>query len=149
MEIEEGTHFLNVDLDIFSRARLDPIVDAFGEKVFVLHVGKWGRRYGAHFELRGSGIQPATASQTRVSKQADRLVQRFVGLVKQLPRPARQLWNNADSREFNVGIEAAARSRMFELRLEPKTLEAVATVDGRIVITVYAPELLSPRQTRR
>jgi hypothetical protein len=58
MEDEEGTHFLNVDLEIFSRARLDPIVDAFGEKVSVLHV--------------------------------------------------------ADSREFNVGIEAAARLRMFE-----------------------------------
>lgn len=105
MEGEEGTHFLNVDLDIFSRARLDPIVDAFGEKVFVLHVGKWGRRYSAHFELSGSGIHPPPASHNRVAKEADRLVQRFVGLVKQLPRPARQLWNKADSREFNVGIE--------------------------------------------
>ena len=149
MEDEEGTHFLNVDLEIFSRARLDPIVDAFGEKVSVLHVGKWGRRYSAHFELRGSGIHPPAASHNRVAKEADRLVQRFVGLVKQVPRPVRQLWNKADSREFNVGIEAAARSRMFELGLEPKTLEAVASVSGRIVITVYAPELLPPHQTRR
>ena len=35
---------------------------------------------------------------------------------------------------------AAAKSRTFELRLEPETLMAVAGVAGRIVITVYAPE---------
>ena len=44
------------------------------------------------------------------------------------------------AREFNVGIEAAAKSRTFELRLEPETLMAVADVAGRIVITVNAPE---------
>jgi hypothetical protein len=134
MENEEGTQFLNVDLDIFSRVPLDPIVEAFGKKVFVLHVGKWGRRYSAHVELSGSGAD----------KRADLLVRRLVGLVKELPRGARRVWNEAESREFNLGIEAARRSQMFELRLQPETLEAVASVDGRIVITVYAPERLPP-----
>ena len=133
-ENDEGTQFLNVDLDMFSQVPLDPIVEAFGTKVFVLHVGKWGRRYSAHVELSDSGTD----------KRADRLVRRLVGLVKKLPRRARSVWNEAESREFNLGIEAAARSRMFELRLEPETLKAVASVGGRIVITVYAPERLSP-----
>ena len=49
--------------------------------------------------------------------------------------------------EFNVGIEAATKSRMFELRLEPDTLRAVAGVAGRIVITVYAPKRISELPT--
>jgi hypothetical protein len=135
----EGTQFLNVDLDVFSKVPLDPIVDAFGKKVFVLHAGKWGRRYSAHFELTDSGR----------GQQGDQLIRRFVELVKRLPRRARRLWNEADRREFNIGIEAAVRSQIFELRLQPRTLEAVARVGGRIVVTVYAPERVLRRARGR
>jgi hypothetical protein len=127
---EGGTTFLNVDLEVISRAPLDPLVQAFGRKVDVLHVGPWGQRYAAHVEVAGSGYRA----------NADLLIRRLVTLVKALPRNARRLWDTAQSREFNVGIEAAAKSRTFELRLEPETLMAVAGVAGRIVITVYAPE---------
>ena len=127
---EQQTQFLNVDLDVFSKTPLDRIAAAFGEKVFVLHVGRWARRYSAHFELAGYSRNP----------QADRLISRFVDLVKQLPRSERRLWDRADAREFNIGIEASERSTSFELRLRPETLSAVASVDGRIVVTVYAPE---------
>jgi len=130
MTEEEGTTFLNVDLEVISRTPLDPLVRAFGRKVDVLHVGPWGRRYGAHVEVAGSGYRG----------NADSLIRRLVTLVKALPRNARRLWDTAQSRVFNVGIEAAAKSRTFELRLEPETLMAVAGVAGCIVITVYAPE---------
>jgi hypothetical protein len=133
MTEEEGTTFLNVDLEVISRTPLDPLVQAFGRKVDVLHVGPWGRRYGAHVEVAGSGYRG----------NADSLIRRLVTLVKALPRNARRLWDAAQSRELNVGIEAAAKSRTFELRLEPETLMAVAGVASRIVITVYAPERIS------
>jgi hypothetical protein len=129
MNADQGTEFLNVDLEIFSRTRLDPLVEAFGEKVFVLGVRQLGRLYFASVELNEAGTP-------------DKLIRRMVALVKKLPRPARSLWNRAKSRDFNIGIEAAARSTAFELRLESQTLEAVTTVDGRIIITVYAPERL-------
>jgi hypothetical protein len=125
-----GTQFLNVDLDVFSKVPLDPIADAFGERVLVLHVGRRGRRFGAHFELNSYTRNP----------QADRLIWRFVQLIRKLPRPARRLWNEADAREFNIGIEAAEKSPPFEMRLQPKTMAAVVSVHGRIVVTVYAPE---------
>jgi hypothetical protein len=133
MTEEEGTTFLNVDLEVISRTPLDPLVQAFGRNVDVLHVGPWGQRYGAHVEVAGSGCRG----------NADSLIRRLVTLVKALPRSARRLWDTAQSREFNVGIEAAAKSRTFELRLEPETLMAVAGVAGRIVITVYAPERIN------
>ena len=137
MTEEEGTTFLNVDLEVISRTPLGPFVQAFGRKVDVLHVGPWGRRYGAHVEVAGSGYRG----------NADSLIRRLVTLVKALPRNARRLWDTAQSREFNVGIEAAAKSRTFELRLEPETLMAVAGIAGRIVITVYAPERINESPT--
>jgi hypothetical protein len=130
---EEGTAFLNVDLDVISRASLEPLVRAFGRKVDVLYVGRRGRRYGAHVEVAGSGGP---------GDDADSLIRRLVALVEVLPRNARRLWNSAQSREFNIGIEAAAKSMALELRLEPETLAGVAGVAGRIVVTVYAPERL-------
>ena len=131
MDNHGGTQFLNVDLDIFGKVPLDPIVEAFGDEVLVLHVGKWGRRYSAHVELSASGAESA--------HQADRVVRQLARLVERLPRHARRIWNQADAREFNLGIEAAVKSGMFELRLKPETLAAVAKLDGRIVITVYSP----------
>ena len=136
---EDRTHFLNVDLDVFSRTPLDPLVAAFGEKVFVLHVGKWRRRYSAHFELHGYSKNPS----------ADVLIKRFVQLVKRLPKPARRLWNKAYAREFNIGIEAVTKSAVFELRLQPETLSDVAAVRGRVVVTVYAPERVVRTAKRR
>jgi hypothetical protein len=124
-----GTQFLNVDLDIISKVPLDAIVDALGSRVFVLYVGRWGRRHSAHFELAGYSQKP----------QADRLVRRFVKCIEDLPRSARRLWDTADVREFNIGIEAAKRSPVFELRLRPDTLADVARVKGQVVVTVYAP----------
>jgi hypothetical protein len=126
------TRFLNVDLDLLSNRPLDGLVQAFGGKVDVLHVGEWGRRYGARLEVRGSGRQ----------KTAEPLIRRFTAMVKALPRSRRRLWDGALSRELNIGIEAAANVRAFELRLQPETLREIADVDARLAITVYAPARL-------
>ncbi len=129
---DDETTLLNVDLDILSQSRLEPLVEAFGEHVVVLHVGPEGRRlHGAHVEL-------STGSS---SKNADGLIRGLVALVKRLPRSSRRLWNTAKSREFNIGVQAAHKPHLFELRLDPETLDAVASVGGRIVVTVYAAEL--------
>jgi hypothetical protein len=138
MDEGEDTQVLNVDLDVLSRMPLEPLAEAFGAKVLVLHVGRWGRRYGAHFEMADSGYQ----------SDADRLIQRLAALVRKLPRQAKTLWRSAQSREFNVGIQAGRKAPVFELRLQQKTFDAVAAVGGRIVITVYAPDR-QPVETRR
>ena len=125
---DDETYFMAVDLDIFSKRRLASLVEALGQNVFVLHEGRWGSRYSANVQLADSW-----------NKTADEQIRGLTSLIKALPSPARRLWNSAQAREFNVGIQAAKESRLFELRLPPKTLEAVASVGGRIVITVYAP----------
>lgn len=125
----EETTFLNVDLDIRSHAPLDTLVKALGRTVFVLYVGREGRHFVAHLET------------TKPSSDPDRLIHRFVVLVKRLPPAERRLWDQADHREFNVGIQASTAPASYELHLEPSTVGDVASVNAGIGVTVYASAL--------
>jgi hypothetical protein len=135
------TRFLNVDLDIWARSPLDVLTDAFGTRVCVLHVGREGRYFSAHVEL------------ATLPRDPDRLIRRFVALVRDLPRAARRLWNQARVREFNLGLQAGTNPYSYGLRLEPETLRAMASVDARFGLTVYAPPAapngISPRRLRQ
>jgi hypothetical protein len=122
------TAFLNVDLDILSAAPLEPLVSAFGNRVFVLYVGGARRRYEAHLEL---------ASMVRT---ADVAIRRLVNLVEGLPKPARRAWNGARSRAFNIGIQAGHEPFSRELPVSQAAVDAVARVRGSIIVTVYAAE---------
>jgi hypothetical protein len=123
-----GTAFLNVDLDIWSRAPLDDLVTAFGQKVVVLHVGKEGRQYGAHLEV---ALSPP---------DADRTIRRFVTLVDGLPRSTRKIWETAQVRQFNVGVQAGTSPHAYELRLQKATVEAAARIGAQLAFAVYAPD---------
>ncbi len=134
-----ATTFLNVDLDLYARADLTPLVRAFGERVSVLFVGKDGRRYSAHLELRSN----------RHSQNPDLCIRRFVALVRRLPPSARKHWNNATVREFNIGTQAWTTPHAFELRLRPETVAAVAHVGAQIGITVYACDAVAAYTAHR
>lgn len=138
-DVSGTTHFANVDLDIISRNNLEPLAAALGKRVVVLYVGGEQRLYEAHFELRES---------YKANRDADVLIRRFVELIRKLPRHARQLWNDARSREFNIGIECGMVPHSHELRVGATTLKAVAAVGGSIVITTYAPDT-APKQGLR
>lgn len=125
----EETTFLNVDLDIRSRSRLDTLVDAFGRTVFALHVGRESGHFAAHLET------------TRASSDPDQLIRRFVALVRQLPPAERRLWDRASHREFNVGIQASTAPASYELHLEPSTVADAASVNAGIGVTVYGSAL--------
>jgi hypothetical protein len=122
---EATTEFLNIDLDLWSKSPLEPLVKAFGRKVLILRVGKERREYSAHLELASQSDNP------------DLVLRKFVRLVEALPRPARAIWNRARVREFNIGIQSAPKPYSFELTLKDATVRAVAGVNGRIGMTVY------------
>ncbi len=126
----DPTHFANVDLDIFSRARLEPLIAAFGKRVFVHYVGPERGMFGAHLSLSSYG------------QSADTLTRGLCRLVSRLPSEARRLWDSAKQRDFNVGIEAGLEPHSHELRLTERTVAWVARLGGSIVITTYAPEVI-------
>ena len=139
----EPTHYMNVDLDILSRISLKGLVDAMGEHAFVLHVGGERQKHEAHVELASS----------HMGMSADRAILGLVGLVRRLPPRYRKVWDSARSREFNIGIEAGLEPHSFELRLDRRTVDAVADIGGALIVTVYAPVLeeakASPSRKRR
>lgn len=129
--------FLNVDLDIYSRTKLEPLVAAFGENVFVLYAGRERGLYSAHLELAG------------YCKTADAAIRSLAALVCRLPPAKRKLWNAATTRDFNIGVQSAARDRPFEMELAAPTIRLVSSLNARVVVTVYPPELLTSQGNER
>ena len=82
----EATHFLNVDLDIYSRQDLGALVNALGKRVIVLDVGRIKRIHHAHLEL------------AKTTKTADATIRAFCALIETLPKAKRDLWNGANCR---------------------------------------------------
>ncbi len=146
MAKDESGRFLNVDLDIVGRERLNDVVDAFGKKALVLYVGRRGRGYYAVVEAANT-----------FRKNADQIIQNLVAMVKKLPRSTRKTWDKATSREFNIGVEAPpsvyAESGhsipIYVLQLKQKTLEAILSVNGTITLTVYPSEMPTKKQRVR
>lgn len=123
------TEMLNVDLDLVSASSLQPVLDALGENVLILHVGRRRRRHVAHLELADSH-----------RKDADRIIKELVALVKALPRPARRAWNQATSREFNIGIQGGVKPPAHEVRISSETVSLLHSIGGALVITTYGVE---------
>ena len=132
---EEETHFLNVDVDVWSKSSLEPLVAAFGRKVFVHYVGPEGKEYGAHFPLANS-----------YKKDADTLTRKLAALVARLPAAARKLWDQARAKDFNVGIQGGIEPHSHEIALKQETVSMVARVGGRIVVTTYAAQVAPPER---
>lgn len=122
--------FLNVDLDVYSRSDLQPLVDGFGKKVIDLYVGRERRGYSAHLEL--AGFQSSSANAT---------IRAFCTLVRALPKTERELWNDARAREFSVGVQAGRQPFASDFRIEAQTIKAVAELGAAIVLTVYGSEM--------
>ena len=129
------THYVNVDLDVYSRTPLDGFLQALGDEAFVLYVGGGRRKYEAHIELASS----------HMGMSADDTIIGLTRLIRGLPRAHRTIWNSAQRREFNIGIEAGFEPHAFELRLQERTLKAIADLQGVLIITVYAPDLSEAR----
>ena len=146
-----GPHFINVDLDVWSREDLAPFADAVEARSVVLHVGRVRRRFLARIEAK-SGRAPTSPERT---------IWALLKVVDALPPAARRLWKRAESRVFNVGYEsgefvsllyerplgsgrwypkrAGAPAAACETSLSPELLHAVARVGGIIATTIYPP----------
>ena len=121
------THCLNVDLDIYSRRDLQPLVDRFGRKVLVLFAGRERGDVSAHLEL------------ARRTISADATIRAFCRLVDDLPESERKIWDAAFLRSFSVGVRAESGSPVRDFRIGQGTVTSVSEIGAEIVLTVYAP----------
>jgi|HubBroStandDraft_6_1064221.scaffolds.fasta_scaffold472669_2 hypothetical protein len=126
------TEFLNVDLDIYSKHDLQPLIERLGRKVHVLYVGRERGKYSAHLEV------------AKNTKTADSTLRAFCRLIEDLPKPERSLWNTAAVRSFSIGIQAGAEPYACDFTIRPATVQATSNVRAQIVLTIYAPETTPP-----
>jgi hypothetical protein len=133
--------FCNVDLDVHasvsSDAEFAQLIDGLAPVAYHME-----RPPGqATFELNEQPVEPGSA------------ILEFVRQIEALPPAAREFWNAATRRVFDIGFESGQEPHCpfhANYRLSPEVLGAVARVGGEIGITMYAlddgrhtpPELL-------
>jgi hypothetical protein len=84
--------------------------------------------YSAHLEL------------SRQPKTADLAIRSLATLIHTLPKAERELWDTANVRDFNVGVQAAMRPHSYEIPLAYETIKIASALKARIVFTIYAAE---------
>jgi hypothetical protein len=120
------SQLLNVDLDIYSRFDLEPLISAFGNKVVVLHQERLNRTFQAHFELATN------------SKTADSAILKFCRLVDGLRGDAKELWHSASKRDLNIGVQVELQPLCFELALSVKASSAAAKLNAHRALDIRA-----------
>ena len=117
--------YLNVDLEIRSRADLMPLVRALAPHLFVLHAGRVDGMFFAAFETSGVRHSPDTA------------IRRLARALLKLPPSLQRLWKRARDRVFDIGVEKATGNAAFRLSLQRDTIKTVARLNARVVTTLY------------
>jgi hypothetical protein len=140
---DEKTHFITVDLDVYSKRRLDALAKGFGEKAMVLHEGRWGRRCCAFFGSYGAVRTPRRPT----GPTCDEVIQEWLVLIKRLSPAARRLWRSAESRVFNIGIQAGHDPHALKTQVSARVIRQIEKLRASIVITTYPSE--QPVRSRR
>ncbi|MGA3049105.1 MAG: hypothetical protein ABSD67_20905 [Terracidiphilus sp.] len=117
-----------MDLEIFSKSDLEPLVAALGNKVMVHYLGREFRKNKAYLCL--AGLQPKTPEQG---------ILRYCKLIQKLSPQERAIWDAAKSRSFDIGIEAPKRETYYWSAVNSEAIRAAAEVGAQIAITVYGP----------
>ena len=160
MDRLRGPHFINVDLEVWSRTDLTPFDEAVQAIAFVLYAGKIRRRFLVSLEAR---LPKVTSPEDAIWG--------LLKIVDGLPPAARKAWKGAQSRIFNVGYQGGEfvtllrerpvgssrwyavnprrAARSCETSFTPKLLDAVAKVGGTITTTIYPPTREVPSQRKK
>jgi hypothetical protein len=124
----DATCFLNVDLELVSRADLSPLLDAFEQsEVLVL---RNTRKRGIHTLWLELGYQP---------RDIDHAVRGYAALVRHLPPRLRRIWNGCSRRGLNVGIQCEQGPHQQVFEISEAYVLAAAKLSASVALTVYAP----------
>lgn len=131
----EDIRYLNVDLLIKSREDLTPIVQEFGEDVFVLSNGKAGNFYYAYLEIAGSHAGP------------NENIEYFCSLIDGLSNEARKIWDNSFYRIFDIGYASGTSNNSYSSDLREAVLKRISEANASVRITIY-PYAQPPEQNK-
>ena len=118
------TTFLNIDLDLESENDLQPLIDAWGEEIFVLGLDNDDGIWRGSFET--------------MEDEAEKIIDKYYQLVTGLSPVLRELWDNTNQRIFDIGFEAGSELRIFQSHLSEQSIAKINSIGGRLTITIYA-----------
>jgi hypothetical protein len=121
--------FLNVDLDINSATKLDSLAAEMGKRVVVLHSGRVSKTKRHLLILESSPEHNGP----------DAAIHALCKVVESLSPAARRVWHSA-RKEFNVGYELRPSESYSFFSLRPDTLERIAELGAKLVVTYYRGE---------
>lgn len=120
------TRFLNVDLELVSRADAAELVAAFGPATLTLRDSSEDGRRTIWLELADG--EPVDAEDA---------VRRFVALVRAFSPEARRVWTACERRCLNVGIQAGAAPHAAAFPFSSEAIAGVAEIGASLEVTVY------------
>ena len=84
-------------------------------------------------------------------RSPDATIQAFVALIEGLPPAVKRLWDDANLRNFDIGIRGGVTPLAFQFSLHADTLAAVSRLKANIALTIYAVDVayLQRRQRRQ
>jgi hypothetical protein len=115
--------FLNVDLELESKADLSALLETFGNSIVVLRHTVQRRVYTVWLE------------HVPEPRHVDEAIMQYAKLVNRLPLAKRSLWDDCRTRRLNIGVQAMATNQRFAL--SDRAVIAVAAIRAEIVLTVY------------
>jgi ABC-type transporter Mla MlaB component len=122
--IEPSVELLNVNLELFGDFDRDLLLRAWGEAVVVVSDDDI-----LALELNDT---PDAILTTKLSA--------FVALVRALPKDARQAWDAAAKRVFNIGIQSGLKPHCTYWTIPTDILASVVEIRAEAMLTIYGAE---------
>ena len=131
----EATHFLNVDLELVTRADVDALLAHWGSLVMLRDSVEDGTRtIWIELEEDRRAVEPTLDA--------------FLSLVETLPDSLQRMWDDCDVRCFSVGIQAGTSPHAEVFSIASGTLRRIADIQASVVFTVYGVAEDPPNQKR-
>lgn len=131
MEEKEKTEYLTLDLELRSDQDLSPLVEHFGEEVFLLFNERVDTKHYTSFEPKYFEPEEDTPE-----NHAQHILKLLEGLTPEL----RQLWDTCELRAFDFGFRCGFAPRPYFVDLTSGTLGGIAAVGASVRISIYPIE---------
>jgi hypothetical protein len=124
----DASRFITVDLEIFSRQDLKPLVDALSPKLSVSYLDE-------EFNLNKAYLGWVWPQ----FKSPEDGILRICRLVQRLGAAEQKLWDSAKSRSFDIGFSSPSKETYYWSAISSKAIRAAAELNIQIAITIYGP----------
>lgn len=141
MENPLDPHFIEVDLDFESKEILTPIVEYFGDKVFVMYNDKYPNGlYHVALEAQPKRFTRNASPESRIRY--------LINLINELPPDLMKLWNRCVFRVFDIGINSGINRELrsqngekilniYQSDISEKTIRDLHKIKAKIRLTIY------------